>query len=170
MRHRLHKATFGRKQGPRVSLIRGLVSNLVEHGRIKTTLPKAKELRRHVERAITMGKKGTVHCRRILFSRYPNKETVKALVNDLAVRFKDRPGGYTKIIKLGFRPGDRAEMAYIQFVDYQPADEAAAAATASAEETVDKKRKDKLITNRAAKYRKHVRQIQNRDRRTNRSV
>lgn len=119
MRHNVDKHTFGRKQGPRVALIRGLVTSLVKHGRIKTTLPKAKELRRHVEKAISLGKGGNLHSRRLLLSRYPNQEAVKTIVDDLAVRFRTRPGGYTKIIKLGFRPGDRAEMAYIQFVDYQ---------------------------------------------------
>lgn len=120
MRHRARVSTFGRKSGPRKALLRGLVTSLVEHGRIKTTLAKAKELRRHVERAVTLGKKQSLHSQRLLLSRYPNEETVATIMKDLAPRFKDRQGGYTRILKLGNRPGDNAEMAYIEFVDYAP--------------------------------------------------
>lgn len=118
MRHRARVSTFGRKSGPRKALLRGLVTSLVEHGRIKTTLAKAKELRRHVERAVTLGKKQSLHSQRLLLARYPNEKTVSTIMKDLAPRFKDRNGGYTRILKLGARPGDNAEMAYIQFVDY----------------------------------------------------
>ena len=118
MRHRVIKHSFGRKPGSRKALVRGLVDSLVEHGRIRTTLPKAKELRRHVERAVTLGKEGTVHARRVLLSRYPNKKTVNTLVDDISKRFKNREGGYTRIRKLGPRPGDSADMALIEFVDY----------------------------------------------------
>jgi large subunit ribosomal protein L17 len=103
-----------------MALIRGLVNSLVEHGRIKTTVVKAKELRRHVERAVTMGKKGSLNARRVLMSRYPNELTVGNLMGDLAKRMAKRPGGYTRIVKLGPRPGDNASMAYIEFVDYEP--------------------------------------------------
>ncbi len=120
MRHRARVSTFGRKTGPRKALIRGLVTSLVEHGRIKTTLAKAKELRRHVEKAVTMGKDQTLHAQRLLLSRYPNEKAVSIIMKDLAPRFKDRAGGYTRILKLGNRPGDNAEMAYIEFVDYAP--------------------------------------------------
>ncbi|MCB0363891.1 MAG: 50S ribosomal protein L17 [Bdellovibrionaceae bacterium] len=165
MRHKVDKATFGRKQGPRVALMRGLVNSLVMHGRIKTTLPKAKELRRHVEKAVTMGKKGTLHARRTLASRYPNKDTVKALVDDLGVRFKARPGGYTKIIKLGFRPGDKAEMAYIQFVDFT-------APEVAGEETVKgdagAKKREKMAVRGVAKSRKKARKVQSKSRQANR--
>lgn len=118
MRHHVVKHSFGRKTGPRIALIRGLVQSLVEHGRIKTTLQKAKELRRHVERAVTMGKKKTVHARRVLLARYPNQKTVDLLVGSLADRFAQRAGGYTRIVKVGPRPGDHADMALIEFVDY----------------------------------------------------
>jgi large subunit ribosomal protein L17 len=121
MRHRARTQTFGRKSGPRKALIRGLVYSLVEHGRIKTTLAKAKELRRHVERAVTLGKKQSLHARRLLLSRYPNENAVSTIMAELAPRFKDRAGGYTRILKLGMRPGDAAEMAFIQFVDFAPA-------------------------------------------------
>jgi large subunit ribosomal protein L17 len=101
-------------------LIRGLVTSLVEHGRIKTTLAKAKELRRHAEKAVTLGKKQSLHAQRLLLSRYPNEKTVATIIKDLAPRFKDREGGYTRILKLGGRPGDNAEMAFIEWVDYAP--------------------------------------------------
>ena len=120
MRHRARVSTFGRKTGPRTALIRGLVTSMVEHGRIKTTLAKAKELRRHVEKAVTTGKDQTLHARRLLMARYPNEACVSKIMTDLAPRFKDRAGGYTRILKLGVRPGDSAEMAYIEFVDYAP--------------------------------------------------
>lgn len=120
MRHNAKVATFGRKTGPRRALLRGLVNSLVEHGRIKTTLAKAKELRRHVEPAITMAKKDTLHARRLLLSRYPNDKTVHLLMTDVGPRMAKRNGGYTRILKLGMRPGDRAEMAFIEFVDYTP--------------------------------------------------
>ena len=120
MRHRARVSTFGRKSGPRKALLRGLVNSLVEHGRIKTTLAKAKELRRHVEPAVTLGKKGTLHAQRLLMSRYPNETTVTILMKDVGPRFKDRAGGYTRIVKVGPRPGDKAEMAYIEWVDFAP--------------------------------------------------
>jgi len=120
MRHRVLKKNFGRKDGAKKALIRGLVDSLVKEERIKTTLTKAKELRRHVEKAITKGKAQTVHARRVVLSNYPNKSTTNKIVDDLAVRFKERPGGYTRIRKLGLRPGDKAEVAYIEFVDYKP--------------------------------------------------
>ena len=102
-------------------MICNLVSSLVEHERIKTTVAKAKELRRHVEKAITVGRKGNVSAVRHLISRYHNKDTVFKIVHDLSVRFKDRPGGYTRILKLGPRVGDGAPMAFIEFVDFDPA-------------------------------------------------
>lgn len=119
MRHLSHRRGFSRRQGPREALIKGLVMSLVEHGRIRTTLAKAKELRGHVEKAITIGKKGDLHTRRILMARFPNEDVVKMIVDDLSKRFNTRPGGYTRILKTQNRPGDNAPMAYIEFVDYK---------------------------------------------------
>lgn len=116
--HRRRVKHFDRKSGPRKALIRGLVNSLVEHGRITTTVDRAKEIRRHVEKAITLGKKGDLATTRLLLSRYPNQAVVSTIVKDLAPRFKTRPGGYTRIIKIGRRPGDTAEMAFLEFVDY----------------------------------------------------
>ncbi|MES2856584.1 MAG: 50S ribosomal protein L17 [Bdellovibrionota bacterium] len=147
MRHRARTTTFGLQSGPRKALLRGLVTSLVEHGRIKTTVARAKELRRHVEKAITLGKDQTLHAQRLLMSRYPNEDTVSTIMKDLAPRFKTRAGGYTRILKLGNRPGDNAEMAFIEFVDFAPKakeetslKEAAKAKKAAARAVVAKKK------------------------------
>jgi large subunit ribosomal protein L17 len=129
--HRRRVKHFSRKSTARVALFRGLMVSLVEHGRIATTVDKAKELRRHIEKAITLGKKDDLNSRRLLLSRIPNEGAVSTIMGDISKRFKDRPGGYTRIIKIGRRPGDTAEMAFIEFVDYdwskkaKPADEVA---------------------------------------------
>ena len=147
----------------RKALIRGLVDSLVEHGRIRTTLPKAKELRRFVEKAITIGKQGDVACRRVLEAKYPNKNTVKTVVDDLSVRFKERPGGYTRIIKAGNRPGDMAPMALIEFVDYELPEVPDEATKAKEQQLLDK-----LVEKRQAAKRKTKRNIQNNSRKINR--
>ena len=116
--HRRRMKHFSRKSGPRKALLKGILSSLVEHGRITTTVDRAKEVRRHVEKAITLGKKGDLSTIRLLMSRYPNKDAVMSIVKDISPRFKTRPGGYTRIIKIGRRPGDTAEMAFLEFVDY----------------------------------------------------
>lgn len=166
MRHNAKVATFGLKQGPRKALIRGLVNSLVEHGRIKTTLAKAKELRRHVERAVTISKRGledgkALHATRTLMSRYPNDATVSTLMKDIGPRFKSRAGGYTRILKLGMRPGDKAEMAFIQFVDYKP--------TAKTTEETTPKKTDKKAVRANELKRKHLRTIQKESRKANRA-
>jgi len=165
MRHRVIKHSFGRRPGPRKALMRGLVEALVQNGRIKTTLSKAKELRRHVEKAITKGKKDPVHASRLLAAEYPNKNTVHTIVNDLSQRFKERPGGYTRIIKLGPRHGDASEMAYIEFVDYELPEPKDETTVQGDEAQVQKKR---FFERRAAKKKKRYRLIQERSRRTNR--
>ena len=166
MRHRVKTHSFGRKPDARKALIRGLVDSLVEHGRIKTTVPKAKELRRHVEKAVTYGKKDSVHARRVLSAKYPNKNTVSTIFNDISKRFKDRPGGYTRIIKIGARPGDKAEMAFIEFVDYElPAmdNETTVKADAAKEATA------KMVAKRKDAKRKKLRKIQSESRKVNRA-
>ena len=162
MRHRAKVQTFGLKSGPRKALIRGLVNSLVEHGRIKTTLAKAKELRRHVERAVTLGKDQTLHAQRLLMSRYPNEATVKTIMTDIAPRMKSRPGGYTRILKLGQRPGDRAEMAFIEFVDFAPK------AKAEVDEKAASKAK-KTAARAATAKRKKLRKLQSQARQEQRN-
>lgn len=166
MRHRRRVKHFSRTPGARKALIRGLVESLVEHGRIKTTVEKAKEARRHVERAITLGKKGTVAARRLILARYPQEVVMNTIVNDLAVRFKDRNGGYTRIIKLGKRPGDMAEMAFIEFVDYDFAGKSAEKAKAPEQKKKAAAKSKKTAVRAARKVRS---KIQAKSRRENRA-
>ena len=116
--HRRATKYFSRKFNARKAMLRGLMVSLVDHGRIKTTVDKAKELRRHIEPAITLGKKGDLASRRLLISRIANQDAVSKICSDISKRFMERPGGYTRLIKIGRRPGDTAEMAFIEFVDY----------------------------------------------------
>jgi large subunit ribosomal protein L17 len=117
MRHRISGRTFGRRSGPRKALLRGLISNLIQSERITTTVAKAKELRMHVEPLITLAKRGDLHSRRLVAAQVYTKENVQKLFDDLAVRFKDRKGGYTRIFKANQRLGDGAPMAMIEFLD-----------------------------------------------------
>lgn len=154
MRHKVIKNAFSRRPGPRKALVRGLVDALVESGRIKTTLTKAKVLRSKVEKAVTRGKDDTVHSRRILAAQYPHGNTVETIFKEIAPRFKDRPGGYTRIVKLGERAGDKAPMAYIEFVDYKASEKTVAPT------------KPNLTA--AAKLRKNKRKMQEKSRIVNR--
>lgn len=124
MRHGKKFNHLKRKKGHRKALLMNLTINLVEHKRINTTLAKAKALRTHVEPLITKCKTNTTHSRRVVFSYLQNKEAVKELFDVVAPKVASRPGGYTRIIKTGFRKGDAAEMAMIELVDfnevYQP--------------------------------------------------
>ena len=117
MRHLKAGRKFGRTSAHRKALFRNLVGALIQRERIRTTLAKAKELRGKVEKTITLGKKGTVHARRQAFKLAPQKESVSKVFGDLAERFSSRPGGYTRIIKIGPRRGDNAPMAFIELVD-----------------------------------------------------
>jgi len=118
MKHRGQVSHFGRGTNARNALLKTMVTSLVEHGRITTTLAKAKELRRHAEKAITIGKKNTLQTKRLLLSRYPNLKTVEKILKQWSPHFAKRNGGYTRISKLGARIGDCAEMAVIEFLDY----------------------------------------------------
>ena len=117
MRHRLEGRKFGREADARRLMMRNLVKSMVEHGQINTTLAKAKEMRRFVERLITYGKKDTVHSRRLAYSVLGERDLVKKLFDEIAPAFADRNGGYTRVLKAGFRKGDNAPMAIIQFVE-----------------------------------------------------
>lgn len=178
--HRRLVKHFSRKSGPRKALLRGLMVSLVEHGRIKTTVARAKEVRRHIERAVTLGKKGDLNSLRLLIARLANKEMATELVKNISPRFKDRAGGYTRVIKIGRRPGDTAEMAFLEFVDFdwkskadatatKPAKGKAAKATkeekadkAAAQKTVSKAKKAKSVSDFKAK--KVVRKMRNKSR------
>ena len=115
--HRVAGRKLGRYRDQRVALLRGLVAELKPHERIPTTLAKAKATRIVAEKLITHGKKGTLHHRRLALSQIPNKKVVKKVFDDLSERFAERPGGYTRITKLGPRQGDGAQMAVIELVE-----------------------------------------------------
>ncbi len=118
MRHGKKFNKLGRKKGHRKALLRNLSIALITHKRIKTTLPKAKALRRHLEPIITKAKDNTTHSRRVVFSYLQDNEAMKELFGPIAAKIGDRPGGYLRIIRMGFRLGDAAEMAMIEFVDF----------------------------------------------------
>lgn len=114
--HRIAGKKLGRPTDQRIALLRSLTSEVIRHERVTTTEAKAVETRRVVERLITHGKKGTLHHRRLAQAEVPNKEVIKKVFDDLAPRYASRPGGYTRIIKLGPRKGDAAPMALIELV------------------------------------------------------
>ena len=117
MRHRKHTFKIGRTGSHRRALLANMVSSLIEHGEIKTTVVKAKEARIFAERLVTMAKSGTLHHRRLAIARLRNVEAVRKLFAEIAPTYAERNGGYTRIIKLGRRQGDAAEMCLFQFVE-----------------------------------------------------
>lgn len=144
MRHLKSGRKLNRNSSHRSAMFRNMTASLFEHEQIKTTLPKAKELRRVAEPLITLGKTPSVANRRLAYARLRNREAVSKLFDDLGMRFKDRPGGYLRILKCGNRAGDNAPMAYVQLVDG-----AAAAAVPGSEAKVEDKSKKKPAGNKA---------------------
>ena len=129
MRHGHGLRKLNRTTSHRLAMLRNMMNSLIAHEAIKTTLPKAKELRRIVEPLITLAKEPTLANRRLAFDRLRDRDIVTKLFNELGPRFKARPGGYTRILKMGFRVGDNAPMAYVELVDR--AEEAAPAEAAA---------------------------------------
>lgn len=117
MRHQMSGRKFNRTKSQRYALLRGLANSLIEHEQIQTTLAKAKDLRPFVEKLVTMTRSGTLHARRQALGVLGQHEHVTKLMTTLADRYKERPGGYIRIIKSGFRHGDNAPRAIIEFVD-----------------------------------------------------
>ena len=117
MRHRTSGRHLNRTRSHRKAMFKNMSVSLFEHELIKTTLPKAKELRRVAEPLITLAKEDSVANRRLAFARTRSKEAVGKLFNELGPRYEARPGGYIRIMKCGFRPGDNAPMAYVELVD-----------------------------------------------------
>ena len=117
MRHRIAHRKLNRTASHRKAMFANMSSSLVEHEQIVTTLPKAKELRPFVEKLVTLAKKGDLNSRRIAISRMRNKEQAKKLFDVIGPRYADRQGGYIRVLKAGFRYGDNAPMAVIEFVD-----------------------------------------------------
>jgi large subunit ribosomal protein L17 len=120
MRHRNSGKKLGRTSSHRKAMFQNMMASLIEHKTIRTTLPKAKELRRFIEPMITLAKVDSVANRRLAFDRLRNRDAVQALFDTVAKKTANRPGGYTRVLKCGFRPGDNAPMAYIQLVDFAP--------------------------------------------------
>lgn len=118
MRHRKSGRKLGRKTGHRKAVMSNLASRLIEHKRIKTTEAKAKELRMFIEPLVTFARRGDLHARRQVLRKIPHKDIVSILFNDIGPVYTDRDGGYTRIIKLGFRDNDRAPVSMIEFVDF----------------------------------------------------
>ena len=117
MRHRQSGRKLNRTSSHRKSLFKNMAQALLKHEQIVTTLPKAKELKRVVEKLITLGKKGNLHSRRLAFNQIRDKDMVSKLFDNIASRYIDRKGGYTRVLKAGFRYGDSAPMAVIELVD-----------------------------------------------------
>ena len=117
MRHGHGLRKLNRTSEHRLAMLRNMMNSLIEHEVIKTTVPKAKELRRVIEPMITLSKEATVANRRLAFDRLRDRDSVTKLFNDLGPRLKARPGGYTRILKMGFRVGDNAPMALVELVD-----------------------------------------------------
>lgn len=117
MRHGKSGRKLKRNASHRKAMLSNQAKSLIEHERITTTVPKAKELRRYVEPLITKAKESSVHRKRLVFKKLQDRRAVSKLFDDLGPRFKDRPGGYTRILKAGFRDGDSAPLAVIELVD-----------------------------------------------------
>lgn len=120
MRHARSGKKLGRDSAHRKALYSNLAGALIEHGRIQTTEAKAKAVKPFAERMITLGKRGDIHARRLALAALRSNDVVHQLFADVAPRFADRPGGYTRIVKLGPRQGDAAHMVYLELVDYEP--------------------------------------------------
>ena len=120
MRHQRTGKKLGRDSAHRRALYSNLAGALIEHGRIKTTVTKAKAVKPLAEQMITLGRRGDLHARRQALSHLRSQEIVHKLFSDVGPRFAERPGGYSRIVKLGPRPGDAAEMAYLELVDFVP--------------------------------------------------
>ena len=131
MRHQKQGRKLGRDSAHRKALYSNLAGALIEHGRIRTTEAKAKEVRPIVEKMITLGKRGDLHAHRQAVAFLRSKSVAHRLFAEVAPRFADRPGGYTRVVKLGPRPGDSAPMAYLELVDYEPEARGAAPAAAT---------------------------------------
>src|SRR5579872_1721340 len=150
MRHRMHHRGFSRTSAHRQAMFENLAAALLKHEQIRTTLPKAKDLRPIVERLVTLGKRGGLHARRQAISELRDIGITEKLFSTLADRYKTRKGGYTRVLKAGFRYGDRAPMAIVEFVDRDenargqdsgPVQEAPETAAPAPEETAGKSKK-----------------------------
>lgn len=150
MRHGNKLNHLGRKIGHRAALLKNMAASLILHKRINTTLAKAKELRQFIEPLVTKSKDNTTHSRRVIFSYLQSKDALKELFAAIAPRILNRPGGYVRIIKTGFRSGDAAEMALIEFVDFNEL-YTKGTKPASAEASTEKKKKTRRSSGKKTK-------------------
>lgn len=142
MRHGMANRKLGRKSAHRNAMFRNQLASMIDHERIITTLIKAKELRPQIEKMVTLGKEDSIHGRRLAARIVPDETLIQKLFTNISPRFAERPGGYTRIIKLGPRRGDGAEMAILEFVDFKFEDEKKAAAAPAAKKSKAKKPAD----------------------------
>jgi large subunit ribosomal protein L17 len=133
MRHGHGLRKLNRTSEHRLAMLRNMMNSLIEHEVIKTTVPKAKELRRVIEPMLTLGKEASLSNKRLAFDRLRNRDNVAKLFNELGPRYQTRPGGYTRILKMGFRVGDNAPMALVELVDRPEPTEATGTEQAAAE-------------------------------------
>jgi large subunit ribosomal protein L17 len=133
VRHHRAGKKLGRDSAHRKALYANLAGALIQHGRVRTTVTKAKAVKPFAEQMISLGKRGDLHARRQALSELRSREVVEILFDDVAPRFAERPGGYARIVKIGPRLGDAAEMAYLELVDYVPGAARATAGARSAE-------------------------------------
>ena len=139
MRHLKRTAKLGRQFEHRNAMLANLVGSLIKHGRVTTTLAKAKAARSVAEKMVTLGKKGTIHHRRLAVARLHQEDAAKTLFTEIAPVYKDRKGGYTRIIRLENRVGDAAQRAILEWVDFTPAAAPVEAAPAADAKKADKK-------------------------------
>lgn len=118
MRHNRKTKTLGRNTSHRIAMIKNMVVSLIKNGRIETTEARAKEARRFAEKMVTLGKRGDLHSRRLAFAFLRDNEALKKLFSEIAPKFNNRKGGYTRVIKLGHRLGDSAPLALLEWIDY----------------------------------------------------
>lgn len=140
MRHRVDGRLFGRTANQRKALLRGIVSSLIEHQRIETTLAKAKEAKKIAEKIITLGIRGNLHAKRLALSYIPNRAVVSKLFNEIAQRFSGRNGGYLRMVQTRNRVNDGAPMAVLEFVDYEEVKKPKEAKKAKAKEKEEEKK------------------------------
>lgn len=139
MRHGMANRKLGRKSAHRNAMFRNQLASMIDHERIITTLIKAKELRPQIEKMVTLGKEDSIHGRRLAARIVPDETLIQKLFTNISPRFVERPGGYTRIIKLGPRRGDGAEMAILEFVDFKFEDEKKVSSTPAAKKSKAKK-------------------------------
>ena len=151
MRHLNKKVRLGRNTAHRIAMMRNMVTSLIEYERIETTLAKAKQLKSLADKMVTLGKQGTLHARRRALAVIRKKSAVSKLFTELSTRFNDRAGGYTRMIKLGFRHGDGAPMAIVEYLGFAPKAMVAGAEGQKKSKAAPKKKAAKKVEQKSEK-------------------